>query len=114
MKPPARQVRLRVALASGQMLQYAGNGRVALSREAIAEYRRAFRAERGSFFKRYRGLVRQATKATLEHTAEREASAASTAAAAPGGRIVEGADGKEGRAQPGEGRKWKNKRRRRG
>ena len=57
---------VRVALASAQMLCYAGNGRFNLSGAECKAYRQAFRAQRAQFNKQYRSTVRQAFRSASE------------------------------------------------
>ena len=63
---------LRVALAAGQMLCYAGNDRFALGRGEIDKFERAFEGEARQFSAAYRRKVEAATKAAVGYAAERE------------------------------------------
>ena len=63
---PIPPFRLRVALASAQMLSYGGNGRFELNTDAISKYTEAFKMEKQQFSKHYRSLVPQATAAAHE------------------------------------------------
>jgi hypothetical protein len=57
---------VRLALACGQMLCYAGNGRFALASKAeVARYTAAFRAQKQSFSVGYRAKVRSARREAL-------------------------------------------------
>ena len=69
---PIPSFRLRVALASAQMLSYGGNGRFELNTDAISKYTEAFKMEKQQFSKHYRSLVRQATAAAHELVADAE------------------------------------------